>query len=145
MKLTLGLSCALVMMGFSIDAKAGESRPISLWPGTPPGETITIPGEADTTTPREDLIAGHRVIRLSDISDPTITVYQPDPAKNTRAAVVVCPGGGYFILAMDLEGTEVCTWLNSIGVTGILLKYRMPLGEEKHPRVYPGPGLDEGR
>lgn len=136
-KLPLGLDCALMMMGFSIGAKAGELRPISLWPGTPPGETINFPVEADTTTSKDDLVAGRRVIRLGNISDPTITIYRPDPAKNTGAAVLVCPGGGYFILAMDLEGTEVCAWLNSIGVTGILLKYRVPLGEGKHPRVAP--------
>src|SRR4029078_4904540 len=81
----------------------------------------------DTTKPTDELIAGKRVIRLGNVSKPTIDVYLSPSDKNTRAAVLVCPGGGYHILAMDLEGTEVCEWLNSIGVTGVLLKYRVPV------------------
>src|SRR5208283_2505739 len=54
------------------------------------------------------------------------TIYSPDPAKNTGAAVLLCPAGGYYILALDLEGTEVCECLNSIGITAVLLKYRVP-------------------
>ena len=100
-----------------------------LWPEKAPGETTALPPEADTTKPDGELIAGRPVIRLGNVSRPTITIYSPDPAKNNGAAVLVCPGGGYWILAMDLEGTEVCEWLNSIGVTGILLKYRVPRRE----------------
>ena len=68
------------------------------------------------------------------MSKPTIAIYRPAAEKETGAAVMVCPGGGYNILAMDLEGTEVCDWLNSIGVTGVLLKYRVPKrpGDEGH-------------
>jgi len=66
------------------------------------------------------------VTRLSNVTDPTITVYKPAEAADTGAAVVICPGGAYSILAWDLEGTEVAEWLNSIGVTGVLLKYRVP-------------------
>jgi acetyl esterase/lipase len=65
------------------------------------------------------------VIRLGSVSVPTITIYEPKKG-NTGAAVVVFPGGGYQILAIDLEGTEVCKWLNAIGVNCILLKYRVP-------------------
>jgi acetyl esterase/lipase len=57
---------------------------------------------------------------------PQIAVYRPSAEKDTGAAVVICPGGGHHILAYDLEGTEVAEWLNSIGVTGIVLKYRVP-------------------
>jgi acetyl esterase/lipase len=80
------------------------------------------------------LIAGKLVIRLGNVSKPTIRIYRPPADKDTGAAVLVFPGGGYHILAMDLEGTEVCDWLNSIGVTGVLLKYRVPKREglEKH-------------
>jgi len=99
---------------------------MKLWPGTPPGNSGTYGAENDTTTDKDNLIAGRRVIRTGNVSEPTIAVYSPPAGKNTGAAVVVCPGGGYYILAMDLEGTEVCGWLNSIGVTGILLKYRVP-------------------
>jgi len=107
---------------------------IRLWPKGAPDEKGDIGAEYDTTTEKSELIAGQRLIRLGNVSDPTITVYPADPKINTGAAVLVCPGGGYHILAMDLEGSEVCEWLNSIGVTGVLLKYRVPArkGQEKH-------------
>jgi acetyl esterase/lipase len=66
------------------------------------------------------------ITRIANVTDPTITVYKLDAAADTGAAVIICPGGGYSILAWDLEGTEVAEWLNSIGVTGVLLKYRVP-------------------
>jgi acetyl esterase/lipase len=77
------------------------------------------------TTAKDNLIAGKPLIRLGNVSVPTLTLYSPK-GKNTGAAVVVFPGGGYNILAIDLEGTEVCDWLNSAGVTCLLLKYRVP-------------------
>jgi len=82
--------------------------------------------ERDMTKPSDGSPGGKTVVRLGNVSRPTITLYQPPSDKDTGAAVVVCPGGGYRILALDLEGTEVCQWLNSIGVTGVLLKYRVP-------------------
>ena len=108
--------------------------PIDLWPGTAPGETKDLGKEQDTTKPTDNLVAGKRVIRLGNVSKPTLTIYKPSKSKDTGAAVLVCPGGAYYILALDLEGTEVCEWLNSIGVTAALLKYRVPRrpGLEKH-------------
>ncbi len=123
MKSLLAVFLATLAADFAV---AAESPAILLWPGTAPGETSALPPETDTSKPEGDLVAGRRVIRLGSVSQPTLTVYKPDPANDTGAAVLVCPGGGYYILAMDLEGTEVCTWLNSLGVTGILLKYRVP-------------------
>jgi len=110
-------------------AWAGEPPTLRLWPGRAPGETKALPPEADQTKPSDDLIAGRRLIRLGNVSDPTVTIYAPDAAHRTGTAALVCPGGGYYILAMDLEGTEVCAWLNSIGVTAVLLKYRVPVRE----------------
>jgi acetyl esterase/lipase len=107
-------------------ATASASEPIVLWPNGAPGEKGDIGAEHDTTKPGEGLVAGKTVIRLGNVSVPTITLYQPPPDKATGAAVIVCPGGGYNILAWDLEGTEVCDWLNSAGVTAVLLKYRVP-------------------
>ncbi len=68
----------------------------------------------------------NHVKRISNVTRPTLTVFRPAKEKDTGAAVVIAPGGGYNILAWDLEGTEVATWLNSIGVTGLVLKYRVP-------------------
>jgi acetyl esterase/lipase len=105
---------------------ASASEPMLLWPQVAPGEKGDIGVEHDTTKPGDGLVNGKRVIRLGNVSAPTITLYRPSRAKDTGATVVVCPGGGYSILAMDLEGTEVCNWLNSIGVNAVLLKYRVP-------------------
>ncbi|MFY9923494.1 MAG: alpha/beta hydrolase [Opitutaceae bacterium] len=119
--------CALALLG-SVCLGA-EPTPMKLWPGIAPGDKGGLGQEIDTTTAKDNLIAGRPVIRLGNVSDPTIAVYPPTRGKDTGAAVVVFPGGGFRILAMDLEGTEVCAWLNSIGVTGVLLKYRVPARE----------------
>jgi acetyl esterase/lipase len=78
------------------------------------------------TTAKDNLVAGRAVIRLGNVSAPTLTLYPVKGASGASPAVVVFPGGGYRILAIDLEGTEVCDWLNSAGVTCVLLKYRVP-------------------
>lgn len=105
---------------------ASVPEPMLLWPQGAPGEKGNLGEEKDLTKPGDGLVAGQSVIRLGNVSQPTITVSRPSHATDTGAAVVVCPGGAYHILAMDLEGTEVVQWLNSIGVTGVLLKYRVP-------------------
>ena len=109
----------------SVNAQT-HTDPIVLWPGVAPGDKGDIGVEHDTSPLKPNETPESHVITLGNVSVPTITVYQPAKAKATGAAIVVCPGGGYSILAMNLEGTEVCTWLNSIGVTAILLKYRVP-------------------
>jgi acetyl esterase/lipase len=98
---------------------------ISLWPHGAPGAQANSSSEANLTTAKDNIIAGRPVLRLGNVSSPTLTLYQP-VGKNTGAAVVVFPGGAYRILAVDLEGTEVCDWLNSAGINCILLKYRVP-------------------
>jgi acetyl esterase/lipase len=111
--------------------------PFRLWPDTAPGDTRSIGEETDTTRDTDNWIAGRRLIRLGNVSQPTLTVYRPPAAQDTGAAVLVCPGGGYHILALDLEGTEVCEWLNSLGVTGVLLKYRVPKREGRAAHAAP--------
>jgi acetyl esterase/lipase len=125
---------AMLLPGLHAQSASVTPPAISLWPKSAPGEKGDIGEEHDTTKPNEGLVAGKRVVRLGNVSNPTITVYRPPADKDSGAAVVVCPGGAYRILALDLEGTEVCEWLNSIGVTGVLLKYRVPSrdGLEKH-------------
>lgn len=116
----------LLLLTLAAAAPASAVAPVPLWPGTAPGEKGDIGPEADTTTAGGGLVDGRRVIRLGKVSIPTLTVYRAPKERNTGAAVIVFPGGGYNILAMDLEGTEVCEWLNSIGVTSVLVKYRVP-------------------
>lgn len=108
-----------------------ENQPGAQGPSAMPAPPVGA--EHDTTTPQMPLIAGRRVVRLGNVTEPTITLYKAPEGKNTRAAVVVFPGGGYSILAMDLEGTEVCDWLNGIGVNCVLLKYRVP-GSGPYPK-----------
>ncbi len=103
--------------------------PIMLWPNGAPGETKAIGEEREMTKPDDRNVDGKSVRRLTDVSAPTITVYHPKKKNATGAAVIVNPGGGYTILAMDLEGTEICAWLNTLGITAVLLKYRVPVRE----------------
>lgn len=110
----------------SITLAQTKIGPLPIWAGAAPGETGDIGEEREMTKATDPLIAGRPVIRLGNVSVPTITVYKPPKKRDTGATVVVFPGGAYTILALDLEGTEVCAWLNSIGVTGVLLKYRVP-------------------
>ncbi|MGA8089615.1 MAG: alpha/beta hydrolase [Terracidiphilus sp.] len=98
---------------------------LPLWTNGAPGAPANPPAEIDTTKPTDNLIAGRPLIRLGNVSNPTLTLYAPK-ANATRPAVVVFPGGGYQILAIDLEGTEVCDWLNSMNVACVLVKYRVP-------------------
>jgi len=98
-------------------------RQISIWPTSAPDAQAT--GAERTTIQTQHLVAGKPWTAVENVSEPTITVYSPSGA-NTGVAVIVLPGGGYQELAIDLEGTEVCEWLNTQGITGILLKYRVP-------------------
>ena len=101
---------------------------LNIWPHGAPGAQPNPSPEGDTTTAKDHQVAGRPVIRIGNVSSPTLTLYPPkeNKGKNSGAAVVVFPGGSYHILAIDLEGTEVCDWLNSIGVSCVLLKYSVP-------------------
>jgi acetyl esterase/lipase len=101
---------------------ADKTQTLDVWPGKAPGEAADIGPEKYLEGKPTD----KKVKRLTNVSKPTITIYRPEKDKDTGAAVLIAPGGGYHILAEDLEGEEVATWLNSIGVTGIVLKYRVP-------------------
>jgi acetyl esterase/lipase len=127
----LSLLFAVVLGSSSLPAQRpawepGPGHPtLPLWPRTAPGAQPNPGPEVDTTTAEDHLVAGRSVVRVGNVSVPTLTLYKPT-AKKTEAAIVVFPGGSYRILAIDLEGTEVCDWLNSAGITCILLKYRVP-------------------
>lgn len=129
--MTITFLAALAMLAGTASARAADApappEPIPLWPGAAPGDTGDL-GPETNKTPDD------KVIRLTNVTRPTITVFRPVPEKDTGAAVLVCPGGGYNILAWNHEGTAICEWLNSAGVTAVLLKYRVPRREglEKH-------------
>jgi acetyl esterase/lipase len=101
---------------------AGNTQ-IPIWPGAAP-DLKPVPGP-ETVTLSKKLLAGKPVIHVTNVTRPTMTVYAPE-GMNTGTAVLVIPGGGFQILAIDFEGTEVCDWLTSKGITCVLLKYRVP-------------------
>lgn len=106
---------------------------VPVWPGAAPGAPTNPPAEADMTTAKDNLIAGKPLTRLGNVSTPTLTLYKAKGRSGFNPAVVVFPGGGYSILAIDLEGTEVCDWLTSAGINCVLLKYRVP-GSGPYPK-----------
>ena len=110
------------LSGVAAAAESDKPLTVDVWPGKPPGDTGTI-GEEKVL---EQKTGTPQVKRITNVTRPTLTVYRPAKDKDTGAAVIIAPGGGYSILAWDLEGEEVAKWLNSIGVTGIVLKYRVP-------------------
>src|ERR1043166_2933730 len=103
---------------------------VELWPGEPPEETgVKIGVERTRLSPRLDrkhVEVTEQTRLITGVSKPTLTIYRPAKETDTGTAVLICPGGGYWDLYWQLEGEEVAAWLNSIGVTGIILKYRVP-------------------
>ena len=97
---------------------------LPIWTGTVPDPHPTPEPEYRRIEP-DHLVGGKSVALVYNVSQPTMTVYRPE-GTNTGVALIVFPGGGYQLLAMDLEGTEICDWLTSRGITGVLLKYRVP-------------------
>ena len=110
----------------NVVARADTIGPIPLWNGNGPGETGTLGPEHDRTTDTDRRPAGLRVTRITNVTVPTITIYRPAGSGRVRPAVLVFPGGGYQYLAINIEGTEICEWLNSVGIVGVLVKYRVP-------------------
>jgi acetyl esterase/lipase len=129
MKLSIFALCAVFALGgvsaqkFVWQPSPGHTQ-IPIWPGAPPDPQPVAGPETAKWSGKDDLIAGRQVVGVNNVTRPTMTVYSPQ-GKNTGAAVVVFPGGGYQILAIDLEGTEVCDWLTPKGITCVLLKYRV--------------------
>ena len=118
--------CLILAATFHATVPAAEPPVIDVWPSKAPGEMKEIgPEEFRPPRPNEK----QDVQRLQNVSRPTLTLFQPAVEQRNGAAVVIAPGGGYNILAWDLEGTEVAQWLNSLGVTAFVLKYRVPRRE----------------
>ena len=120
----LGWSLAITFYLTTFTAAAEKPQVLDLWPGKVPGETGPVGPEKLTGE------KGRR--QLTNVSKPTLTVYRPAKDKGTGVAVVIAPGGGYRFLAWDHEGEDVAAWLNSLGITGVILKYRVPR-QPDHP------------
>jgi acetyl esterase/lipase len=127
--LILALGVVFAYGGVSAQTTGWQPSPghtqVAIWPGVVPDAAAVVAAGPETAEMSTNLIAGKPWQFVGNVSRPTMTVYSPS-GKNTGAAVVVFPGGGYEILAIDLEGTEVCDWLIAKGITCVLLKYRVP-------------------
>jgi acetyl esterase/lipase len=125
---------SMVFACVSLEAQTNVWQPspghtqIPIWPGAVPDagkQPVTGPEEVTNVT---EAIGTQWTIALN-VTQPTMTVYLPH-GTNTGVAAVVFPGGGYVRLGMDISGTEICDWLNSRGITAVLLKYRVPVNRE---------------
>jgi acetyl esterase/lipase len=102
---------------------AADPLVVDLWPGKAPGD-VGINGQENSRIHPSPIVGPTKLI--TNVTKPTLTIYQPAKDKNTGTAMLICPGGGYWDLYWELEGEEVAAWLNSLGMTGIILKYRVP-------------------
>ncbi len=135
--------CLAVILLSCGGLRAAEPVVVELWPGKVPGD----PGMKEPETSRifeSPIVGPTRLIRY--VTRPSISVHLPPRETNTGTAMVICPGGGYWDLFWDLEGEEVAAWLNSVGIAGIILKYRCPRRPgEPESEPPPGPQLDAQR
>jgi acetyl esterase/lipase len=137
------IASLLVGWLLTIPASAAEPLVVDLWPGKTPADP-GIRGQETSRIHQSPLVGPTKLI--TNVTKPTLTIYRPAADKNTGTAMLICPGGGYWDLYWELEGEEVASWLNSLGMTGIILKYRCPRrpGEVKgEPPI--GPQLDAQR
>src|SRR5262245_40946785 len=122
--------CLLTWLCVACPAGAADKPLVlELWPGKAPEETGDLGAEKVVMSPkldRKQVEVTESTRMLTNVTKPTITIYRPAKEKDTGTAVLICPGGGYWNLYWQLEGEEVAAWLNSLGVTGIILKYRVP-------------------
>lgn len=114
----LPVVCCIPVFAF-----AGEPLVVDVWPGKAPADT-GIPGTETSRIHQSPLVGPTKLI--TNVTKPTLTIYRPAEDKSTGTAMIICPGGGYWDLYWELEGEEVAAWLNSVGMTGIILKYRCP-------------------
>ena len=125
---------SIVAALFTVAGEVASAEPLTLklWPEGPPS---AMSPKSEATTKLIESYGGPQPNRVTDVTDPTITLYQAE--KPNGASVIVAPGGGYMFLSWAHEGTQVCEWLNSMGVTAILLKYRTPTRDEKEMFTMP--------
>jgi acetyl esterase/lipase len=140
-------SCAPLVALLSLGAPAMGANPplvLDVWPG---GKALNDYGQIGEERVRPPDDAPTKDAKwITNVTHPTISVFRPPKEKNTGVAMVICPGGGYWNLAWDLEGEEVAAWLNSAGITGIVLKYRVPRRPTQPvPLPPPGPLMDAQR
>ena len=131
---TARLLPSLVTLACTITSPCIAAEPVTLklWPDGPPS---AMAPKSEATMKQIQSFGGATLTRVTDVTEPTITIFRPEKPNGT--SVVVAPGGGYMFLSFANEGSQVCEWLNTLGVTGVLLKYRTPTRDEKEPFTMP--------
>jgi acetyl esterase/lipase len=113
----------LCLILFSNSRTQAQQKVMKVWPDK-------IPGAIKSNTYQEEIIIDDtQATKVSKVTEPTITIYTPEKEKANGTAIIICPGGGYTRLAIDKEGFKIASWLSKQGITGILLKYRLPSDE----------------
>ena len=118
------LSLIIVLVLITLSNYSQMPDTIYLWPDKVPGEVEAKHGPVQTSN------TSGNVIRLTDVTNPAILVFEPEVSVNNGAGVIVCPGGGYNILSSDKEGSEIAEWLSNLGYTAFVLHYRVPKKQE---------------
>ena len=129
MQLIVSSAAMFVSLMVAWSTTATEPFVVEIWPGKVPDEKGDIGPERVRLSPqldRKQVEVTEPTRMITDVTNPTLTLYRPTKDRDTGTAILICPGGGYWDLYWQLEGEEVAAWLNSIGVTGIILKYRVP-------------------
>jgi acetyl esterase/lipase len=108
------MTIACILFSSAMSLAADKPHTLNVWPGKAPG------GNRQVSTEKWE------GMKATNITVPTLKIFRPEKGKDTGVAVIVCPGGGYQVLMMSYEGEDVAQWLNTIGITGIVLKYRVP-------------------
>jgi acetyl esterase/lipase len=121
-----------LVVGAAGPLRAVEPVTLKLWPD---GAPSAMKPKSEATAKLIESYGGVTTTRVSDVTESTITVYRPE--KPSGASVIVAPGGGFMFLSYAHEGTQVCEWLNTLGVTAVLLKYRTPTRDEAEPFALP--------
>ena len=129
---SLILAIVAISSGITAPLRSAEPITLKLWPDGPPS---AMAPKSEATLKQIQSYGPITPTHVSDVTDPTITIFRPE--KPNGASVVVAPGGGYMFLSYASEGTQVCEWLNTLGVTAVLLKYRTPTRDEKEPFTMP--------
>lgn len=133
--------CLLLATLFAFHVSMAQSQQkVTLFPQGAPGENTSYVETDDWNGPK---VGGLPVLRKTNVGSPEITIFKAAPSNSAHTAMIVCPGGGYNILAYDMEGTEICSWLNSLGISAVLLKYRVP--RRKGRAIYEAPLQDAQR
>ncbi len=142
------LPIALAVLVTTLPVRAAEpvqaDLVLNLWPNLPPDFRPNDQPESDRSSTNDRPVAGESVIRLGNVQTPQLHIYLAAKESATDTAVMVCPGGGYSILAWDLGGTEIASWLQSIGVTAAVVKYRVPTREERKNWLAPVQDIQRG-